>query len=113
VPDSADQSIRVSVAYVGPQGAWLKPLELPPGTALGQAIERSGLLVLCPEIDLGSFKVGIFGKLAPLGQTLEDGDRVEIYRPLIADPKESRKRRAEEGKPLRKGGARPGAVDRH
>jgi hypothetical protein len=58
----------------------------------------------CPEIDLGHFKVGIYGKLTKLSQALEDGDRVEIYRPLIADPKEARKRRAEEGKPMRKGG---------
>jgi putative ubiquitin-RnfH superfamily antitoxin RatB of RatAB toxin-antitoxin module len=71
---------------------------------VGEAIERSGLLAQCPEIDLAVFKVGIFGKVAKIDQVLEEGDRVEIYRPLIADPKEARKRRAAEGKVLRKGG---------
>ena len=96
--------LRVAVAYVGPAAQVLEPLEVPTGTTVGEAIERSGLLAQCPEIDLAVFKVGIFGKLAKIDQVLEEGDRVEIYRPLIADPKEARKRRAAEGKVLRKGG---------
>lgn len=96
--------LRVAVAYVGPAAQVLEPLEVPTGTTVGEAIERSGLLAQCPEIDLAVFKVGIFGKLAKIDQVLEEGDRVEIYRPLIADPKEARKRRAAEGKPMRKGG---------
>ena len=55
------------------------------------------------EIDLASNKVGVFGKVAALTATLNDGDRVEIYRPLIADPKEARKKRAAEGKAMKKG----------
>jgi hypothetical protein len=98
------EPLRVAVAYVGPAAQVLEALEVPAGTTVGGAIERSGLLAQCPEIDLEVFKVGIFGKLAKIDQVLEEGDRVEIYRPLIADPKEARKRRAAEGKVLRKGG---------
>ncbi len=69
-----------------------------------QAIEASGILERFPEIDLKTNKIGIFGKAAKLDVVLSDGDRVEIYRPLIADPKEARKKRAAEGKVMRKGG---------
>jgi uncharacterized protein len=69
----------------------------------GEAIERSGILERFPEIDLKVNKIGVFGKAAKLDAPLTDGDRVEIYRPLIADPKAARKKRAEEGKPMRKG----------
>ncbi|MCG6896875.1 MAG: RnfH family protein [Thiocapsa sp.] len=96
--------LRVSVAYVGPSEQFSRSLEARVGTLVREAIERSGILSQCPEIDLAVNQVGIFGKLAKLDQVLADGDRVEIYRPLIADPKEARKRRAAEGKPMRKGG---------
>jgi putative ubiquitin-RnfH superfamily antitoxin RatB of RatAB toxin-antitoxin module len=69
-----------------------------------QAIEVSGILERFPEIDLKTNKIGIFGKVAKLDTLLTEGDRVEIYRPLIADPKEARKKRAAEGKVMRKGG---------
>ncbi|MES9946019.1 MAG: RnfH family protein [gamma proteobacterium symbiont of Ctena orbiculata] len=69
-----------------------------------QAIEASGILERFPEIDLSANKIGIFGKAAKLDALLAEGDRVEIYRPLIADPKEARKKRAAEGKTMRKGG---------
>ena len=69
-----------------------------------QAIEASGILERFPEIDLSTNKIGIFGKAAKLDALLVEGDRVEIYRPLIADPKEARKKRAAEGKAMRKGG---------
>jgi putative ubiquitin-RnfH superfamily antitoxin RatB of RatAB toxin-antitoxin module len=69
-----------------------------------QAIEASGILEEYPEIDLTANKIGIFGKVAKLDAVLSEGDRVEIYRPLIADPKEARKKRASEGKVMRKGG---------
>jgi putative ubiquitin-RnfH superfamily antitoxin RatB of RatAB toxin-antitoxin module len=69
-----------------------------------QAIEDSGVLQRFPEIDLAKNKVGVFGKAAKLDALLQDGDRVEIYRPLIADPKEARKKRAAEGKKMKKGG---------
>jgi putative ubiquitin-RnfH superfamily antitoxin RatB of RatAB toxin-antitoxin module len=100
----ATEYLKVSVAYVGPTDQVLRPLEARPGTTVHEAIEQSGVLARCPEIDLAVNQVGIFGKVARLDQVLADGDRVEIYRPLIADPKEARKRRAAEGKPMRKGG---------
>ncbi|MBV2093104.1 MAG: RnfH family protein [Candidatus Thiodiazotropha sp. (ex. Lucinisca nassula)] len=68
-----------------------------------QAIEQSDILQRFPEIDLKVNKTGIFGKAAKLDAILSEGDRVEIYRPLIADPKEARKKRAAEGKPMKKG----------
>lgn len=101
--DRATSVLKVAVAYVGAESQVLRPMEVLPGITAGAAIEGSGVLEQCPEIDLARYKVGIFGKLVALDQNLEDGDRVEIYRPLIADPKETRKRRAEEGKPMRKG----------
>jgi putative ubiquitin-RnfH superfamily antitoxin RatB of RatAB toxin-antitoxin module len=97
--------LKVSVAYVGPNDQVLRPLEVRIGTTVREAIEQSAVLTRCPEVDLAVNQVGIFGKLAKLDQVLEDGDRIEIYRPLIADPKEARKRRAAEGKVMRKGGA--------
>ena len=69
-----------------------------------QVIQRSGMLERFSEIDLDNNKIGIFGKAVKLDTLLSDGDRVEIYRPLIADPKEARKRRAADGKVMRKGG---------
>ncbi|MGQ9658833.1 MAG: RnfH family protein [Thermochromatium sp.] len=86
--------LRISIAYVGLQGQALRPLEVRTGTSVREAIEQSGLLAQFPEIDLERNKVGIFGRLVTLDQVLEDGDRIEIYRPLIADPKTARRRRA-------------------
>jgi len=96
--------MRVAVAYVGATEQFLRLLEVKPGTTLRAAIEQSGVLARCPEIDLGVCKVGVFGRVTDLDQILVDGERAEIYRPLIADPKQARKRRAEEGKRLRQAG---------
>ena len=73
------------------------------GFAVQQAVEASGLLEKHPEIDLKKNKFGVWNKLAKLDAVLRDKDRVEIYRPLIADPKEVRKQRAAEGKVMKKG----------
>ena len=70
---------------------------------MAQAIEASGLLGKHPDIDLATNKLGIYAKLAKPDTVLRDRDRVEIYRPLIADSKEMRKQRAAEGKATRKG----------
>ena len=70
-------------------------MDLPEGATLQQAIEASGILQRYPQIDLGMQKVGVFGKLKPLDTVLADHDRVEIYRPLLVDPKLSRQRRVE------------------
>ena len=68
-----------------------------------EAIKTSGILDSFPELDEGNLKLGIFGKVTKPDAVLQQGDRVEIYRPLIADPKEARKKRAAEGKTMKKG----------
>ena len=99
----ANLSMRVEVAYALPHQQALLTLALPVGSTVEYAIRQSGLLTQFPEIDLEKIKVGIFSKLVTLDTLLRDRDRVEIYRPLIADPKEIRRRRASAGKPMKKG----------
>ncbi|MDY0012194.1 MAG: RnfH family protein [Rhodocyclaceae bacterium] len=97
--------INVEVVYALPARQELVHLRLPVGATLQRAVESSGLLQKYPEIELGKAnKVGVFAKLAKLDTVLKDRDRVEIYRPLIADPKDVRRKRAEEGKVMKKGG---------
>ena len=107
----AEQRIEVEVAYAREQAQALIPVTGDPGLTAREAIERSGVTRQFPEIDLAVNKVGIYGKLISLDQFLESGDRVEIYRPLIADPKEQRKKRAAEGKVMRKGAGEAAAGD--
>lgn len=97
-------SIQIEVAYARPERQEIVELKLPTGSTVQQAIEASGLLQRYPEIDPAKAKVGVYGKLARLDTALREKDRVEIYRPLIADPKEVRKQRAAEGKVMKKGG---------
>lgn len=97
-------TIRVEVAYARPEQQALIPVEVPEGATLEQAIVQSRIQEQFPEIQLQTAKVGVFGKLGKLSAILRAGDRVEIYRPLLADPKEVRKQRAAEGKRTRKGG---------
>lgn len=87
------QMVKVEVVFAREQAQALLQVEGSAGLTAGEAIERSGILGRFPEIDLGVNKIGIYGKLAKLDQTLEEGDRVEIYPPLIADPKQARKNR--------------------
>ncbi|WP_338849395.1 RnfH family protein [Massilia sp. W12] len=87
--------IAISVVYALPQAIHQKALLLPAGSSIADAVRQSGLLALLPETEVEQLKLGVYGKLKPAGAVLQDGDRVEIYRPLIADPKESRRRRAE------------------
>jgi len=97
--------MRVEVAFALPEEQTIIPLEVRRGATLEEAIRQSGILQRFPMIDLSKNKVGIFGKLSKLNAELKPGDRVEIYRPLIADPKEARRKRAAEGKVMRKGAA--------
>jgi putative ubiquitin-RnfH superfamily antitoxin RatB of RatAB toxin-antitoxin module len=90
---SVDQ-ILVEVAYATADRQLILELYVDQGTTIKQAIEISGILERFPEIDLKKNTVGIFGKRKKVGQILQDTDRIEIYRPLIADPKEVRRRRA-------------------
>lgn len=99
-----DSTIKVEVLYALPHEQTLLVVEVPQNTTLADAVKISGLLGKYPEIDLATNKVGIFGKLSKLDTVLREKDRVEIYRPLIADPKEVRRKLAEEGKAMKKGG---------
>lgn len=96
--------IHVEVAYALPDTQLILPVGVAPDTTAEQAIIASGILQKFPDIDLASNKIGIFGKLVKLDTVLREKDRVEIYRPLIADPKEVRRQRAAEGKVMKKGG---------
>lgn len=96
------ETIRVEVVYARPERQEVVSISLPAGSTAGQAIDASGLLAKHPEIDLAKNKLGIYAKLAKVDTTLRDRDRVEIYRPLIADPKEVRKQRAAGGKAIGK-----------
>ena len=101
------KTIPVEIAYALPAEQVLLELEVSEGTTVEQAIEQSGILQRFPDIELGKRnKVGIWGKLTKLDAPLREHDRIEIYRPLIADPKEVRKQRAAEGKRMKKGGGR-------
>lgn len=101
---SGSEIIAVEVAYARPDEQVILSVEAEQGITLEQAIEKSGVLERFPEIELGKNKVGIFAKLSKLNTELKAGDRVEIYRPLIADPKEVRRKREAEGKRMKKGG---------
>lgn len=78
--------MRVSVAYADPsQQLWLE-LEVPDGATAVSAIHQSGILDLCPDIQIEQQKIGVFGKFVNLDAALVDGDRVEIYRPITWQP---------------------------
>ena len=93
--------MTVEVTYALPDKQSLISLEVEEGTTIKEAIEVSGVLDTYDQIDLTRDKVGIFSKFATLDTVLREKDRVEIYRPLIADPKKVRKERAAEGKAMR------------
>ena len=93
-PDSSAEQFDVIVAWAVDQHAVMRPVRVAPGSTVEQAIVASGLLKEIPEIDLGVNPVGIYGKKKTLDTILRPLDRIEIYRPLRADPKESRRRRA-------------------
>lgn len=91
-----EQSIEIEVIYALSDNQIIRQLSLPVGTTAQQAVELSGIISIFPEIDLSKNKLGIFGKLVEADAILRNRDRVEIYRPLIVDPKERRRRRAKE-----------------
>ncbi len=92
---AAESLIQVEVAYALPHEQHLITVDVPSGATAEQAVYASGILERCPEIDLTSTKVGIFSELASLDTVLSPGDRVEIYRPLLIDPKAQRRARAQ------------------
>lgn len=92
--DEAKLAFEVQVCFARPEKQWLRSTQVMPGTTLEQAILQSGILDEAEEIDLQHCRVGVYGKLKTLDTVLRERDRIEIYRPLQADPKEARRKRA-------------------
>lgn len=99
--DQNSQNIMVEVAYALPNQQLIIPVRVAPDSSIKGAIQASGILSKFPEIDLNINQIGVFGKLSKLDAPLRNLDRIEIYRPLIADPKEVRKQRAADGKAMK------------
>ena len=95
--------IMIEVSYALPKKQIIIPVLVPKNISVKEAIELSGVLKKFEEINLDSNQVGIFGKLTTLDKDVRDRDRIEIYRPLAADPKEIRRKKAAEGKDTKKG----------
>ena len=92
--------VRVEVAYARPERQALLKIRVPHGTTAREAVRLSGIRGKFPEIDLDSAPLGIFGKKIKADAVVQEGQRVEIYRPLMADPREVRRRLAAEGKTM-------------
>lgn len=101
------KSIQIEVAYATPKRQLILPLEVEEGCTMVDAVKLSGICRAFPEIDVENLSLGIFGKgeKTPESKILKAGDRIEIYRPLVADPKEARKRRAEKLKAEKESGS--------
>lgn len=101
---TADTLIAVEVAYALPAQQWVIALQVPSGTTLYEAALRSGLADKAPGLDLAHASLGVFGKVEkdPRQRVLRDGERVEIFRPLLNDPKEARKARAAKARAARR-----------
>ena len=96
--------INIEVVYALPHEQVLLRLQMPQQATVAEAITLSGVMEKYPDIDLDRNRFGVYGKLARADAVLRDKDRIEIYRPLFADPKEVRRKRAEEGRAMKKGG---------
>ena len=96
---AAERQLRIEVAWAQCERQTLIELAVPPGTTAGTAVELSGIRARHPEIPLHA-PLGIHGRVVAANRELADGDRVEIYRPLPADPKETRRRLAREGRTM-------------
>ena len=100
----ADNKTLIEVAYATPAKQLILECRVEAGTSARDAVAISGINQHFPEIDLEHCELGVFGKVIPADYELQDGDRIEIYRPLIADPKEIRRQRAAQGLKMKKGG---------
>ena len=94
----SNKLINIEVAYALPTKQAIVEVAIHENATVEEGIAASNITEQFPEIDLKAAKVGIWSRVVKLRDTLSDGDRIEIYRPLIADPKEIRKRRAEKAK---------------
>jgi putative ubiquitin-RnfH superfamily antitoxin RatB of RatAB toxin-antitoxin module len=86
--------IRIEVVYATPQKQVLLSLSVPQGSTVAEGIDQSAIQEEFPGMDIKSDSVGIFSRKVPLEHVLREGDRIEIYRPLVVDPKEARRQRA-------------------
>jgi len=94
MPDKT-AAMRVSVCYAGPAGVWLRELLMPAGATVRDVLHNSGFQAAFPGVDPMAHGVGVYGRLCNAETMLYDGARLEVYRSLRFDPKESRRRRAE------------------
>ncbi len=94
------QTIQVEVVYALAERQALIAITVPSGATVGEAVNQSGIAKQFPEQDLSACTLGIWGRLAASDQLLQDGDRIEIYRPLNIDPREARRKLAAEGKSM-------------
>ncbi len=90
----ASETVNIEVAYALPHKQQIVVVEVAVGTTVLEAVKQSTITQVFPEIDVDSVKMGIFGKAVKAQQEVKAGDRIEVYRPLISDPKASRKARA-------------------
>jgi putative ubiquitin-RnfH superfamily antitoxin RatB of RatAB toxin-antitoxin module len=88
-------ALRIQVCYARPECQFLREVIVRGGATIAEAIYAPEIVKELNDVDLARCKVGIYGKIKTLETTLRDGDRIEIYRPLLADPKETRRRRAQ------------------
>ncbi len=95
---SQRRQITVEVAYAATERQQVLQIRVPEGTTLIEAVKASGIVEQFPEIDLDTARLGIFGRVEHPERRLEAHDRVEIYRPLVTDPREARRRRARRGR---------------
>lgn len=93
--NTTSEMITIEVAYATPERQKIIHCQVPVKTTLSEAAKHSGIDDIFPDLDLDAVDYGIWGKAKPAATHVEDGQRIEIYRPLLADPKESRRRRAE------------------
>lgn len=100
----SNKTIKIEVAYAEPNEQKIVECVIDAGTPAREALSQSGILQFFPEIDLDNCDIGVFGKAIKADYELDEGDRIEIYRPLIADPKEIRRQRAAQGLKTKKGG---------
>lgn len=102
IRSAAGPTIEVEVAYARPERQLILKLEVPRGTTAIEALRLSGIEEEFPEIDPDKNRLGVFGKLCKPDRVLSPGDRVEVYRPLLADPRAARRELAAEGKSMGK-----------
>lgn len=88
------ERIAVEVVYALPDRQTVLAVQVPPGASVGEVVRHSGMLARHPEIELAAMKVGIYGRRVTLDTRVRSGDRIELYRPLVADPKTARHARA-------------------